>query len=292
MQGSAGSEKVVEQMKKNGLIPLCAAAGSINLALFFIKLYIGLSSNSIAIYSDAMNSLSDFLSCFVSIACILAVRRLSEKKLGYVADKTEQLLSFVLSAAVLAVGLGFAYSSLERLMYPTPVWFSQKYFLIILLGALAKLVLYFILRFSEAKNTSPVIMVMKADSLLDFFVTSVTLMSFTLTRYTEFSVDAVCGFLISVLICVQAVKLVVSTVSRLLDKPSKESVGKVEKILSRFEETAEPVKLRFSLENGSRETVYLLLRLKAECDKEALAGKIADALQKENIEAIVAFQQT
>ena len=239
-----------------------------------------------------MNSLSDFLSCFVSIACILAVRRLSEKKLGYVADKTEQLLSFVLSAAVLAVGLGFAYSSLERLMYPTPVWFSQKYFLIILLGALAKLVLYFILRFSEAKNTSPVIMVMKADSLLDFFVTSVTLMSFTLTRYTEFSVDAVCGFLISVLICVQAVKLVVSTVSRLLDKPSKESVGKVERILSRFEETAEPVKLRFSLENGSRETVYLLLRLKAECDKEALAGKIADALQKENIEAIVAFQQT
>ncbi|MGN1194960.1 MAG: cation diffusion facilitator family transporter [Acutalibacteraceae bacterium] len=278
------------KIKKTNIIPWCAAAGTVNLALFLIKLYVGLSSNSIAIYSDAMNSLSDFLSCSVSIACILAVRRLSEKKLGYVADKTEQLLSFVLSVAVLAVGLGFAYSSLERFMYPTPVWFSQKYFFIILLGASAKLVLYLILRFAEKKNVSPIIKVMKADSLLDFFVTSVTLVSFTLTRYTEFSVDAVCGLLISVLICIQAVKLVVSTVTKLLDKPSKESTEKIEEILSRFENTAEVERLRFSFESGSNQTVYLLLRLKQKCVKEEIAEEITERLKKENIEAIIAFK--
>lgn len=272
------------------MIPWCAAAGAVNFALFLIKLYIGLSSNSIAIYSDAMNSLSDFLSCFVSIACILAVKRFSEKKLGYVADKTEQLLSFVLSVTVLAVGLGFAYSSLERFMYPTPVWFSQKYFFIILLSASAKLILYLILRFAERKNDSPVIKVMKADSLLDFFVTSVTLASFTLTRYTEFSVDAVCGLLISVFICVQAVKLVVATVSKLLDKPPKEKAEKLEEILSGFGNKAEVERLRFSFENGSKQTVYLLLRLKQDCDKDNMAKELAEELNKEDIEAIIAFQ--
>ncbi|MGN1442804.1 MAG: cation diffusion facilitator family transporter [Acutalibacteraceae bacterium] len=276
--------------KKSNIIPWCAAAGAINLALFFVKLYVGLSSNSIAIYSDSVNSLSDFLSCAVSIACLLAVSRLSEKKLGYVADKTEQLLSFVLSAAVLAVGVSFAYSSLERFMYPTPVWFSVKYFFIILLSASAKLLLFFILHFAERKNESPILKVMKTDSLLDFFVTSVTLISFTLTRYTDFSADAVCGLLISVLISIQAIRLVVSTVFRLLDKPPQKTLDKIREILSDFEDKAELDRLRFSYESDTNPTVFLILRLKQELSKDEVSKEIYEKLKRENIEAIIAFR--
>ena len=277
-------------IKKKSIIPWCAAAGTVNLALFLIKLYVGLSSNSIAIYSDSVNSLSDFLSCVLSIGCILAVNRLCEKRLGYVADKTEQLLSFVLSAAVLFVGLGFSFSSLERLMYPTPVWFSERYFLIILLGASAKLILYFLLRFAEKKNGSRLLKVMKADSLLDFFVTSVTLVSFTLTRYTEFSVDAVCGIVISVFICVQAVRLAAENVFRLLDKPPKETEEKISAVLEKVQNTAEVERLRFSFESGSQPIVYLLLSVNQEPDKDKIFQEISEEMKKENIEAVIAFK--
>ena len=289
MQGSDGIKKVMTDIRKNKVIPWCAAAGSVNLALFFIKLYVGLSSNSIAIYSDSMNSLSDFLSCAVSIACLIAVRRLSDKKLGYVADKTEQLLSFILSSAVLAVGLSFAYSSLERFMYPTPVWFSTKYFFIILLSASAKFILFLLLRFAENKNSSPILKIMKTDSLLDFFVTSVTLISFTLTRYTEFSVDAVCGLLISVLICVQAVRLVCSTVLKLLDRPPQKTLDKINGILSEFRDCAELEKLRFSFESGNTPTVYILFRLKKEHNREEISREIIQKLKKEDMKAFIAF---
>lgn len=277
-------------IKKSNIIPWCAAAGVLNLTLFFIKLYVGLSANSIAIYSDSMNSLSDFLTSAVSIVCLLAVSRLSEKKLGYVADKTEQLLSFVLSAAVLAVGLGFAYSSLERFMYPTPVWFSTKYFFIILLSASTKLFLFFILRFAESRNRSPILKIMKTDSLLDFFVTSVTLVSFTLTRYTEFSIDAVCGLLISMMISIQAIRLVVSTAGKLLDKPPQQTLDKINGILSDFENRIELKTLRFSFESGENPTVYLVFRLSREQNREEISAALSNKFKKENMEAIIAFQ--
>ena len=51
-------------MKKNDKITVitCAAAFVLNVALFSVKLYVGLCANSISIYSDAVNNMFDSLS--------------------------------------------------------------------------------------------------------------------------------------------------------------------------------------------------------------------------------------
>ena len=51
-------------MKKNDKITVitCAAAFALNVALFSVKLYVGLCANSISIYSDAVNNMFDSLS--------------------------------------------------------------------------------------------------------------------------------------------------------------------------------------------------------------------------------------
>lgn len=183
-----------------------------NLVLFFVKLYVSLSSNSISIWSDAVNNLSDFLSCLLSAVCMLLSVKLLEKRLDFVAGRLERLLSLLLSLVVTFVGLAFAYSSLERFMYPTPIWFAVKFAVLIAITAFAKLLLFFFFRSQYKKSGSPVIKVMSTDSLLDFFITLTSLLSFTLTRYTEFAVDAVFGLLISVIVTVNAAKLLYTSV--------------------------------------------------------------------------------
>lgn len=183
-----------------------------NLALFFVKLYVSLSSNSISIWSDAVNNLSDFLSCLLSAACMLLSVRLLKKGLDFVAERLERLLSILLSLAVTFVGLAFAYSSLERFMYPAPIWFSVKFAALIAATALLKLLLFFFFKSRHKKSGSPVIKIMSADSLLDFFITLTSLLSFTLTRYTEFAVDAVFGLIISGVVTVNAAKLLYSSI--------------------------------------------------------------------------------
>lgn len=187
---------------------MIAAGTMCNLLLFGVKLYVGLSANSICIWSDAMNNLADALSCMLSLGFLLLVLRLGDRLQSEIAEKGEQLLSFLLSLVVAGVGVSFAWSSLERLMYPTPVWFSVKHFFIVLFTALVKLGMYFFYRAFARRTRSDVLRVMQADSLMDCFITTATLLSFTMTRYFSFAVDAVFGLAISIFLFVGAAKLI------------------------------------------------------------------------------------
>lgn len=62
-------------MKKNDKITVitCAAAFALNVALFSVKLYVGLCANSISIYSDAVNNMFDSLSGLAAFICFAAL---------------------------------------------------------------------------------------------------------------------------------------------------------------------------------------------------------------------------
>ncbi len=135
----------------------------------------------------------------------------------------ENLLTFIMSVIVGISGFYFAYSSVERLMYPTPLWYREKYLYILIFTALAKLAMHFIFRFLAKKAGSPLIKVMAFDSLLDFFITAVTIMSLVASTYATYSVDAYCGIGIGAVVFVSAVKMIISGVKKLIGFVPKES---------------------------------------------------------------------
>ena len=256
--------------KETSLIKIISAGIAFNLILFFVKLYVGLSVNSICIWSDAMNNLADTLSCVVSAVFMLIAFKIGKRGAGYVVNKSEQLLSFVLSIVVAAVGFGFAYSSIERFMYPTPVWFSTKYFAIILATVLAKIGMFFFYRAFSKRIASPVIKVFAADSLLDCFITTATLISFTLTRYTEFTIDAVFGLTISVIIIINAFKMLKQSASSLLNIVSRDKRDEVESIISSFEVIEKNDEISYYIGNNEKITAYVEIKTSAICSLEEL----------------------
>lgn len=213
---------------------VCSFGVFCNLVLFLIKLYVSLSSNSISIFSDGINNLTDSVSCLLAVICMACALNLSGKGKGALIGKTEQILSFVLAVAVGVVGASFAYSSLERFMYPTPVWFAVRYFALIAATAAVKLLMFFFYRFEAKKTGSPVIKVMAVDSITDFFVTLVTLVTFTMTNFTKFTVDAAAGLFISIIIIVQAVKLIKKSLCALMGIVPKEKRLFIEQTARQF----------------------------------------------------------
>lgn len=199
-----------------------ALAFTANFVLFAIKLYIGLSVNSISIYSDAVNNLFDSLSGLLSFICLgvlLKGATLSSKSL---IKRSEALLSFIVSVVVGAAGFAFAYSSAERLMYPTPVWYQKRYMYLLVVTALVKLGLYFIFIFIHKKSESPLLKVIAMDSILDFFITAVSVMSLMLSSKGTYSIDAFCGIGISAVLLVSAIKMIVSSLKGLVCYVTKE----------------------------------------------------------------------
>lgn len=190
--------------KKRSII--CSAAAFVNLLLFFVKLYIAVSSNSISIYVDSLNSLSDTLVCIIGVVgfCIAAMPANEKYPFGF--GKAEELVNLMLSVVILFTGLAFVYTSLQRLMYPVPVWFSVKYAVVIGCTAVVKLFMAFFFRRSEKKYSSEVIKNLGVDSILDFFVSLCIVISFTLTNYIGYSVDAITGIVTSLVIIVCGAK--------------------------------------------------------------------------------------
>ncbi len=245
------------------------AAGTLfNLLLFGVKLYVGLAANSICIWSDAMNNLADALSCLVSAGFLVLVLRLGERLQPEIAEKGEQLLSFLLSLVVAGVGVSFAWSSLERLLYPTPVWFSTKHFFIVLLTVLAKGGMYFFYRAYARKTRSDVLRVMQTDSLMDCFITTATLLSFTLTRYLSFAVDAIFGLAISVFLFVGAAGLLRTHLRALLGLVDKETRMRVASCISSCKVLANCEKIQYYIGKDNAVTAFVFAKPTDRADGE------------------------
>lgn len=53
---------------------------TVNFVLFLIKLYVSISSGSLAIYCDGINNLGDTFSCIIALVGFALAIRLNEKK--------------------------------------------------------------------------------------------------------------------------------------------------------------------------------------------------------------------
>jgi len=194
-----------------GVFALC-----VNLILFAVKLYVGLASGSISIYSDGINNFFDSVSGALTVGSMVALVKVQSEDGEKIVTRTQNLLSFVMSVVVAFSGFYFAYNSLERFVYPTPVNYMEKYLWLIVGTTLVKLLMIFVFRFLSKKAESPVIKVMAVDGVLDFFVSGVTVLTLVLTKSGGYAYDALCGLIIGIIIMVGAIRLVVSSVKAII----------------------------------------------------------------------------
>ncbi len=199
------------------LLTACSVAFAVNLALFLTKLYIGLATNSISIYSDAVNNMFDSLSGLITLVCMGIILRSGGLTERVSIPKCENLFSFLTALAMTGAGLYFAYTALERLMYPTPVWFTYYYLAALLITCAVKAVLFFVYGRLGGKSGSPVIKVMKYDCILDFFITLMTVLTLIVSKAGTYAVDSVFGIIISVIMTVTAIKLLITNGRELVD---------------------------------------------------------------------------
>lgn len=209
-----------------------------NLLLFFVKLYVGISTNCISIYVDSLNNVMDSFVCLIAmIGFCLTVKKSVYYPFGL--GRAEDLASFITAVVIMITGAAFGYVSLERTMYPAPVWYSTKYAFVIVITVVIKLLLGLYYRYKNKHYPSPVLYGLWIDSILDFFVTSATLMSFTLSQKLEYAVDGYFGLVISLMLFGSGVRACISSASGMLGKRDAEACANAKKLLEDDAEVAE-----------------------------------------------------
>lgn len=186
----------------------------VNFILFIIKLYIGISSNSLSIYCDAVNNLGDTLSCVIVLVGFILVLKLDELR----GKRTQALASFVIGLILVFTGAYFAYNGLERCLYPVKVSFSRAYAALIAVTILVKLIMGIVYIKVNQKKPSPVFRTLILDSFLDCAVTAVTLIGFTLTVKINFSIDGIVSVIIGSVVAISAAKEVIRQTKLLINE--------------------------------------------------------------------------
>lgn len=184
-----------------------------NLLLFFIKLYIGISANSLAVYCDAVNNLGDTLACAVALAGFFAVKRLDETR----SCRLQSLCTFVIELVITFTGCYFVYNGLERMLYPLPVTYSKKYALLIAVTIPAKALMAAMYKAFNKKADSAVLKALILDGVLDCFVTLFALMSLLLVAKVNYAVDGVFAIITGSAITITAVRELISQAKYLIN---------------------------------------------------------------------------
>lgn len=192
------------------------AGGAVNLILFFVKLYIGLASNSLAILTDAVNNLSDSAGFAIAALGFSAVSRKADGVFSYGYGRAEYLADFVVAAIVCLVGASFLYKAVERFVLPYLMTFTWGYFAVIAATVAVKILLGFFFRHSNKRIDSGVLKGASLDSFLDAGITIMSLTGFALNRYSKLRLDAVFGLVIGVLMMLNGLKLLFSAAKKLL----------------------------------------------------------------------------
>lgn len=245
-------------MKKK-LSPVLVFAGVVNFILFFVKFYIGIRTNSQCIYTDSINNLMDTLSLCLAIIGISFINKPATHRFKYGFGRMEYVTAFIMSIIMTTAGLGFAYSSLGRLMTPVPVWYFTKYAVIIGVTCIVKLILGIIFRYRCKKDNSAVVKTVMLDSFLDCGITAVTLVSFTLSNYVGVAFDAIFGLVISIIITIAGIRLIVSSLSEIIGLYADDIHGKTEKIVAEICKNTDFSMKSISVHHYGKSEIYVII---------------------------------
>lgn len=187
---------------KNIHITAVSIGGLVNLGLFFAKLYVGISSNSLAVYCDAINNLGDTFACIIGIIGFIIAKKTSERK----QKRIQSLCTFVISIIICVTGAYFVYNGMERLMYPLKISYSNEYALIISITIAVKIIMGVMFIAFNKREPSPVLKALVTDSFLDCGITLFTLMGLFLIVKVQFAVDGIFAIVIGTAVTVSSLK--------------------------------------------------------------------------------------
>jgi cation diffusion facilitator family transporter len=172
-----------------------------NFVLFVFKYIAGVLSNSISIQADAVNNLTDSVSAILTIIGFQIAAKPKDQKHPHGYGRMEYISGLAIACMIIAAGLLFVKSSIERLIKPEPVVIESIF--IVLVTLIAILVKAALALYSYKLNKivcSAAIKATMMDCVFDTMVTLLTLVTLALSQITTLPIDAVIGLAVSALI--------------------------------------------------------------------------------------------
>lgn len=217
---------------------LCGAVGVfLNVLLFAGKFFAGTVSGSIAITADAFNNLSDAGSSIITLMGFQLGDQKPDSEHPFGHGRIEYLSGLLVSMLIILMGFELARSSVEKILHPAPVEFSQLTIVILAASIAVKLYMCFYNRAVGKRIDSSAMHATAMDSLSDSVATTAVLIASLVGHFTQLRIDGWCGILVALFILWSGLNSARDTLDPLLGQPpSPEFVANIRGIVMAHQE--------------------------------------------------------
>lgn len=216
---------------------LCSVLGiCLNVLLFGFKYFAGIISGSIAITADAFNNLSDAGSSFITLVGFWLAGKKPDLEHPFGHGRFEYVSGFVVSIAILLMGLELARSSIDKILHPKAIDTGLLSMVILVVSIAVKLYMAYYNRKIGKRIHSSAMEATSVDSLSDAAATTMVLAAMLVMRFVGINIDGICGVLVALFILYAGFHAAKETIDPLLGKvPDEEFVQQVKDIVMSHE---------------------------------------------------------
>lgn len=199
-----------------------------NLFLFISKFVVGITSNSVAILSDAFNNLTDMGSSVISIIGAKLSNRPPDKDHPFGYGRFEYLATLTISLIILFVGYKLCETSIIKFFEPEELDFSVWTVAVLILSIIIKYWMCLYNRFIAKKIDSCVNEATASDSINDVIATTGVLVATFAQQFTTLPIDAAAGTAIGIMIMYTGYGIAKDIINVLLGKaPSQKQIDAI-----------------------------------------------------------------
>lgn len=278
----------------------------VSIFLVIIKVAVACFTNSIGVFSEALNNGLDLVTVLVTYMTIRISTRPADKDHTYGHGKYENLSAFLEIAIISALSFFIIYKSIQRIIYKVVLNLNWYVFLILIISIFLNIIRVFYIGRAARKYNS---FAFKANFLnysSDILSSIIVIIGLFIAKAGIYAADPIASIIVSVIILTFSLRLSSRIVRNLLDYIPKEVTDKVMGILKEIPEIKSVDKLKIH-EVGNIKFINLEICLKnnlylsqVENIKEKIKNKISSGVPyseiiletkslstEENIEAYV-----
>lgn len=201
-----------------------------NIILVIFKMIAGALSGSIAVFSDALNNLSDVTSSVVTLIFFKLSGREADEEHPFGHGRLEYVAGLIVSLLIIIMAVELLNGSIMKIIHPEDVELSLVIVLILVVSIFIKFIMFASYLQTARLIDSATIRSAAMDSLSDVLSTSIVLASLIVFKVTGKNIDGYAGIVVALFIFKTGIDAAKDTINPLLgEPPSKEFLRDIER---------------------------------------------------------------
>lgn len=211
-----------------------------NTVLFFLKLWVGLMTGSIALTADAYHTLTDSISSGIVIFSGWLSRKPADDDHPFGHGRSDLICSVIIGVLLVLIGFEFIFDSVEQIRSGAGVDYGRAAIVVMIVSIIVKEAMAQFAFWAARRNDSAILRADAWHHRTDALSSVIILVGILCGSLAPW-IDGVLGIIVSLMIFYAAYEILRDSVSRLIgERPDKKTMSKIDTIIKRLDVEADP----------------------------------------------------